>query len=96
MRAKPTQILAENQAIGDEFSPASGAHVIALAGHVGNVVTLQIKFPVRIAGADVWIDSNVTFDKNNALSVVFSDAFKYRMYSEGAGAQAFLGVAQFG
>ena len=97
MKTDPTEILKTNQVIGDEFQPVSGAHVIILAGYVSGTITLQVKFPIQIAGADVWVDSNVAFKANNALSVVFSDAFKYRMYnSENAGAQAFLGVAQFG
>ena len=65
MKAEPTEVLLANQAIGDEFQPISGAHVIVLAGYISDV-TLQIKFPLQIAGADVWVDTNVTFEKNDA------------------------------
>lgn len=96
MRNEPTPILLATQATGDVFNPISGAHIITLAGHAGGTVTLQIKFPVQVAGVDVWLDTDVQFTKNDALSIVLSSAFEYRMSGGSVGAQAFMGLVESG
>ena len=47
-------------------------------------------------GAAVWVDSNVIFEKNKVLSVLLSNAFKYRMHGGTVGASAYLGIIAFG
>ena len=96
MQDSPTKILASTQASGDKFRPAAGAHIISLAGHSGGIWTLQQLHPEQVAGVDVWIDSDVTFDKNDVKSEVLSNAFEYRLHGGAIGATAYIGIASFG
>ena len=94
MSDKPTRILETNQASGLFPRVASGTHILAVAGHAGGVWTVDLLFPVQIGGADVWIPTNITFDKNDAVAIALSNAFKYRISGGVMGAQAFLGLIE--
>ena len=96
MQDSPTKILASTQATGDKFRPAAGAHIISLAGHSGGIWTVQQLHPEQVNGVDVWIDSDITFDKNDVKSGVFSNSFEYRVHGGAVGASAYIGIASFG
>ena len=97
MKDEPTKILASDQTTGGAFRAAAGAHIISLAGYSGSTAwTLQQKHPEQVSGADVWLDSNVTFTESGIKSVILSNAYEYRLTGGTVGASAYLGIASFG